>query len=148
MKLHFNRTPPNRSRSHMHIQRTRSVTCTRSFGYSTWLFVAALTSGTLLMAGCVPRHRHTGKNSADNASQPVAKVNPNEGLNPAPPPPPPAAPVPSNPKTGNVNLDRFLELWTNIHNLSNGYFSPEGIPYHAIETLIVEAPDYGHETTS
>jgi len=31
----------------------------------------------------------------------------------------------------------------------NGYFSPdEGIPYHSIETLIVEAPDYGHVTTS
>ena len=25
---------------------------------------------------------------------------------------------------------------------------PEGIPYHSVETLIVEAPDYGHETTS
>ncbi|GIJ48735.1 cellulose 1,4-beta-cellobiosidase [Virgisporangium aliadipatigenens] len=29
-----------------------------------------------------------------------------------------------------------------------GYFSPEGVPYHSIETLIVEAPDHGHETTS
>ncbi|CAM5699785.1 hypothetical protein SALBM217S_08372 [Streptomyces griseoloalbus] len=25
---------------------------------------------------------------------------------------------------------------------------PEGIPYHSVETLIVEAPDHGHETTS
>lgn len=32
--------------------------------------------------------------------------------------------------------------------MSNGYFSPEGIPYHSPETMIVEAPDYGHETTS
>jgi Glycosyl hydrolase family 48/Glycosyl hydrolase family 10 len=35
-----------------------------------------------------------------------------------------------------------------IKNPANGYFSPEGIPYHSVETLIVEAPDYGHETTS
>ena len=31
---------------------------------------------------------------------------------------------------------------------ANGYFSPEGVPYHAVETLIIEAPDHGHETTS
>ncbi len=36
----------------------------------------------------------------------------------------------------------------------NGYLSSNtngnsfGIPYHAVETVIVEAPDYGHETTS
>jgi hypothetical protein len=51
-------------------------------------------------------------------------------------------------KTGNEQTDRFLALWTDIHKLSNGYFSPEGIPYHAPETLLVEAPDHGHETTS
>lgn len=43
---------------------------------------------------------------------------------------------------------RFLELYEDIHNPDNGYFSPQGIPYHAVETLMVEAPDYGHETTS
>ena len=37
---------------------------------------------------------------------------------------------------------------TQIMNPANGYFSPKGIPYHSVETLIVEAPDYGHETTS
>jgi hypothetical protein len=67
---------------------------------------------------------------------------------PAAPPAPPSAPVPAVQKTGNVSTDRFLELWTDIHKLSNGYFSPEGIPYHAPETLLVEAPDHGHETTS
>ena len=37
----------------------------------------------------------------------------------------------------------------------NGYLSSQnnggdsfGIPYHAKETLVIEAPDYGHETTS
>jgi hypothetical protein len=42
----------------------------------------------------------------------------------------------------------FLNLYDTIMNPANGYFSPKGIPYHAVETLIVEAPDYGHETTS
>ncbi len=43
---------------------------------------------------------------------------------------------------------RFLTLYNEIKNPANGYFSPQGIPYHSVETLIVEAPDYGHETTS
>lgn len=43
---------------------------------------------------------------------------------------------------------RFLELYDKIHDPANGYFSPQGIPYHAVETLMVEAPDHGHETTS
>jgi Glycosyl hydrolase family 48/Cellulose binding domain/Bacterial Ig domain len=42
----------------------------------------------------------------------------------------------------------FLNLYQDIKNPTNGYFSPKGIPYHSVETLIVEAPDYGHETTS
>lgn len=44
--------------------------------------------------------------------------------------------------------ERFMELWGELHDSSNGYFSPKGIPYHSVETLIVEAPDYGHVTTS
>ncbi|MGW5231028.1 glycoside hydrolase family 48 protein [Streptomyces nodosus] len=43
---------------------------------------------------------------------------------------------------------RFLDLYGKITNPANGYFSPDGIPYHSVETLIVEAPDHGHETTS
>ncbi|GGZ07931.1 cellulose 1,4-beta-cellobiosidase [Streptomyces nitrosporeus] len=43
---------------------------------------------------------------------------------------------------------RFLDLYGKITDPANGYFSPEGIPYHSVETLIVEAPDHGHETTS
>lgn len=43
---------------------------------------------------------------------------------------------------------RFLELYAELKDPANGYFSAEGIPYHSIETLIVEAPDHGHETTS
>lgn len=43
---------------------------------------------------------------------------------------------------------RFLDLWEDLHDPNNGYFSDQGIPYHSIETLIVEAPDYGHVTTS
>jgi hypothetical protein len=48
----------------------------------------------------------------------------------------------------NKNQERFMELYDEIHDSSNGYFSQEGIPYHSIETLMCEAPDYGHETTS
>ncbi len=44
--------------------------------------------------------------------------------------------------------ERFLELWEDLHDPANGYFSEEGIPYHSVETLMVEAPDYGHVTTS
>jgi hypothetical protein len=43
---------------------------------------------------------------------------------------------------------RFLTMYNKIKDPINGYFSPQGIPYHSAETLIVEAPDYGHETTS
>jgi len=46
---------------------------------------------------------------------------------------------------------RFEELYKNImtDGAKNGYLSPdEGAPYHSVETMIVEAPDYGHVTTS
>ncbi len=43
---------------------------------------------------------------------------------------------------------RFLAQYQKIKNPANGYFSPEGVPYHSVETLIVEAPDHGHQTTS
>lgn len=46
----------------------------------------------------------------------------------------------------NKYIERFLEQYGKIKN--SGYFSPEGVPYHSVETLIVEAPDHGHETTS
>ena len=42
----------------------------------------------------------------------------------------------------------FVSLHNQIVNPANGYFSPKGIPYHSVETLLVEAPDYGHETVS
>jgi hypothetical protein len=44
--------------------------------------------------------------------------------------------------------DRFLAMYAKLHDPANGYFSAQGIPYHSAETLLVEAPDYGHETTS
>jgi hypothetical protein len=50
--------------------------------------------------------------------------------------------------TGNAYFDRFIALWNDMHNPKNGYFSAKGIPYHAVETLLCEAPDFGHETTS
>ncbi len=50
--------------------------------------------------------------------------------------------------TGNEMADRFLWLWWDLHNPKNAYFSRLDVPYHAAETLIVEAPDNGHMTTS
>jgi hypothetical protein len=52
-------------------------------------------------------------------------------------------------ETGQVDqlwVDRFMEQYDKVKN--SGYFSSHGVPYHSIETLIVEAPDYGHVTTS
>ncbi|CAG9761391.1 unnamed protein product [Ceutorhynchus assimilis] len=43
---------------------------------------------------------------------------------------------------------RFLEQYQKIKNPSHGYFSKGQVPYHNVETLIVEGPDHGHETTS
>ncbi|MDD5947821.1 MAG: glycoside hydrolase family 48 protein [Oscillospiraceae bacterium] len=52
---------------------------------------------------------------------------------------------------------RFLSLYDDVvtNGQENGYLSKNnvpsggfGIPYHAVEECIVEAPDYGHETTS
>jgi hypothetical protein len=66
-----------------------------------------------------------------------------------------APPTAASPVAAAVDLDtdgeytqRFLDLYAKIHDPANGYFSPQGIPYHAVETLMVEAPDHGHETTS
>jgi hypothetical protein len=53
--------------------------------------------------------------------------------------------------------NRFLSLYENVipEGEENGYLSSNGkenggfgIPYHSVEELICEAPDYGHETTS
>jgi hypothetical protein len=47
-------------------------------------------------------------------------------------------------------VQRFLQLYDKIKAPASGYFSSHSppIPYHSVETLIVEAPDYGHVTTS
>ena len=51
----------------------------------------------------------------------------------------------------------FASLYDDVmtNGVQNGYLSKQnnggdsfGIPYHSVETLCVEAPDYGHETTS
>jgi hypothetical protein len=45
---------------------------------------------------------------------------------------------------------RFMSLYDDVytHGKENGYLSKDGVPYHSVEELICEAPDYGHETTS
>ncbi len=42
----------------------------------------------------------------------------------------------------------FLDQYNKIKAAASGYFSPAGVPYHSVETLMVEAPDHGHESTS
>lgn len=58
---------------------------------------------------------------------------------------------------GKTYAEWFGALYDDVitNGQENGYLSQNdngansfGIPYHAVETLIVEAPDYGHETTS
>src|SRR5262245_24660021 len=87
----------------------------------TWLVVG-------LSGGCIPRAApQSGEQSAAaTPGQTSPSTTPGPAASPpAPAPPaPPAAPVPPVKNTGNVNTDRFLELWTDIHKLSNGYFSP------------------------
>ncbi|WP_298543892.1 glycoside hydrolase family 48 protein [uncultured Aquimarina sp.] len=54
-----------------------------------------------------------------------------------------------NPPTGdNAYINRFIEMRNEFYDPANGYFSADGSPHHSVETLIVEAPDYGHESTS
>ncbi|WP_425451446.1 glycoside hydrolase family 48 protein [Sphaerisporangium album] len=48
----------------------------------------------------------------------------------------------------NEYIQRFTTMYNKLHDPANGYFSPQGVPYHSVETLMVEAPDHGHETTS
>jgi hypothetical protein len=45
-------------------------------------------------------------------------------------------------------LLRFNDMFANLTSASSGYLSMEGVPYHSIETLICETPDYGHMSTS
>ena len=52
------------------------------------------------------------------------------------------------PPSDNAYINRFIELRNEFYDPANGYFSADGSPHHSIETLIVEAPDYGHESTS
>jgi len=51
--------------------------------------------------------------------------------------------------------DEYAQRATELYNKVTGkgsykskYFSAENVPYHSVETLMVEAPDYGHESVS
>ncbi len=50
--------------------------------------------------------------------------------------------------TANAYITEFQTQYNKLKASASGYLSPEGIPYHSVETLLVEAPDHGHETTS
>ncbi|GAA1699232.1 hypothetical protein GCM10009745_52210 [Kribbella yunnanensis] len=47
--------------------------------------------------------------------------------------------------------EAFLTQYNKIKDPASGYFRKFGdllVPYHSVETLMVEAPDHGHQTTS
>jgi hypothetical protein len=121
----------------------------RGFGLAPALIVGA---GALTVGGgvgCVPKPKPATAAQQQQSGNAPGGIAPGQVVFAPPvPPAPPANPVPPQANTGNVYTDRFLALWVDMHKLSNGYFSPEGIPYHSVETLLVEAPDHGHETTS
>lgn len=64
------------------------------------------------------------------------------------------ATIPAGSSSESPFLSRFNAIYDLIHNQSNGYFGPptgaaaRKIPYHSLETVIVEAPDWGHESVS
>ncbi|ORY38064.1 putative cellulase [Neocallimastix californiae] len=54
-------------------------------------------------------------------------------------------------KRANEYGERAIEHYnivTGNGNYNSEYFSPEKVPYHSIETMMVEAPDHGHESVS
>src|SRR5580658_6202555 len=102
-----------------------------------------------ILGACVSRQPETPASADQTAGPPTASDSSREpSKTGVPPSARPRAFVPFDKKTGNIYFDRFGALWSDIHNPKNGYFSAKGIPYHAVETLVCEAPDFGHETTS
>ena len=66
-----------------------------------------------------------------------------------------ATPTDSSSAESEEYKDRFMTMWEKLHDSDNGYFREfnDGgetlkVPYHSVETMMCEAPDYGHETTS
>jgi len=119
-----------------------------------WLLALGATAATV---ACIPtvEDQQSGPKAARKRSH--GSANTPAGLRAKPqvdvevadfPKPAPLGQYQYTKKTGNEYADRFIALWNDIHATKNRYFSPEGVPYHAVETLLVEAPDYGHETTS
>ncbi|ORX80717.1 cellulase Cel48A precursor [Anaeromyces robustus] len=61
-----------------------------------------------------------------------------------------AAPVIKK-RASDAYAQRAIEHYNKMTNggqYNTEYFSPENVPYHSIETLMVEAPDHGHESVS
>ncbi|WP_083886156.1 glycoside hydrolase family 48 protein [Actinoalloteichus spitiensis] len=63
----------------------------------------------------------------------------------------PAAGTEVEPRQPSEYEAAFLEQYEKIKDPASGYFREfDGllVPYHSVETLLVEAPDHGHQTTS
>jgi len=52
-----------------------------------------------------------------------------------------------NAEYAKIAVNHYNDI-TSYGTYNSPYFSPENVPYHSVETLIVEAPDYGHESLS
>lgn len=62
--------------------------------------------------------------------------------------------VPAYTPPSETYYDRFVSMYQRVKATSSGYFGPTSgskartIPYHSLEELMIEAPDYGHESVS
>jgi endoglucanase len=86
-----------------------------------WLALVLCVS-TMAAATVIPNTHNTNNTTAYAASPPV--------ISPA------------------TCLLRFNDMFASLTSASSGYLSVEGVPYHSIETLMCERPDYGHMSTS
>ncbi|MBV7335694.1 glycoside hydrolase family 9 protein, partial [Chloroflexi bacterium TSY] len=78
-----------------------------------------------------PTHTPTDAPTAVPTHTPTATSRPTESptASPVPSGTPVAVNCPPSP-SGDLNRDRFIEMWCELHDTANGYFSPEGVPYH------------------
>ncbi|MGI5156320.1 glycoside hydrolase family 48 protein [Microbispora sp. CA-102843] len=101
--------------------------------------------------GAAPSQSPSPSPSPSPSASPSRSPSPSPSASPSasPSPSPSASPSTSpSPGTDNQYVKNFMTMYNKIHDPANGYFSPQGVPYHSVETLLVEAPDQGHETTS
>lgn len=112
--------------------------------------VSLLLSGVLLLS-MQPTYARPCPPVAPAAPSPARTCAALPRPSPSPSPTQTCAAVPAQPSPSPARSrapSPFLALYAKLHDARNGYYSAKSIPYHSRETLMVEAPDHGHETTS